>query len=133
MSNIAQKCIEPTIKIAYLGSAPIDQGTNSECMNESRIFQPHRIRGRGHPYLPATVSRAARSTVEIVITAVPLVILWILMWAALGTGYWIGLLLAVPAAGFLVRLFMIQHDCGHGSFLRGVARMTGSDASARRH
>jgi Fatty acid desaturase len=31
-------------------------------------------------------------------------------------GYWVGLLLAVPAAGFLVRLFMIQHDCGHGSF-----------------
>ena len=24
--------------------------------------------------------------------------------------------MAVPAAGFLVRLFVIQHDCGHGSF-----------------
>jgi hypothetical protein len=24
----------------------------------------------------------------------------------------------VPAAGFLVRLFMIQHDCGHGAFFR---------------
>jgi acyl-lipid omega-6 desaturase (Delta-12 desaturase) len=43
---------------------------------------------------------------------------WVLMWAALSTGYWVGLLLAVPAAGFLVRLFMIQHDCGHGSFFR---------------
>ena len=40
------------------------------------------------------------------------------MWTALGTGHWIGLLLAVPAAGFLERLFMIQHDCGHGSFFR---------------
>ena len=60
----------------------------------------------------------ARSTVELVITAVPFVFLWILMWVALGTGYWIGLLLAVPAAGFLVRLFMIQHDCGHGAFFR---------------
>jgi acyl-lipid omega-6 desaturase (Delta-12 desaturase) len=59
-----------------------------------------------------------RSTVELVITAVPLVILWILMWAVLGSGYWVGLLLAMPAAGFLVRLFMIQHDCGHGSFFR---------------
>jgi omega-6 fatty acid desaturase (delta-12 desaturase) len=36
----------------------------------------------------------------------------------LSVGYLIGLLLAVPAAGFLVRLFMIQHDCGHGSFFR---------------
>ncbi len=60
----------------------------------------------------------ARSTVELAITAVPLVILWILMWATLGTAYWLCLLLAVPAAGFLVRLFMIQHDCGHGSFFR---------------
>ena len=60
----------------------------------------------------------ARSTVELVITAVPFVVLWVLMSAALGTGYWVGLLLAVPAAGFLVRLFMIQHDCGHGLFFR---------------
>ncbi|UTD26842.1 fatty acid desaturase [Bradyrhizobium sp. WD16] len=60
----------------------------------------------------------ARSIVELVITAVPLVLLWILMWAALGISYWLCLLLAVPAAGFLVRLFMIQHDCGHGAFFR---------------
>jgi omega-6 fatty acid desaturase (delta-12 desaturase) len=31
--------------------------------------------------------------------------------------YWLTLLLAVPAAGLLIRLFIIQHDCGHGSFL----------------
>ena len=40
------------------------------------------------------------------------------MWATLSFGYWLCLLLAVPAAGFLVRLFMIQHDCGHGAFFR---------------
>ena len=44
-----------------------------------------------------------------IITIVPLVLLWILIWAALDFGYWFGLLLAVPAAGLLVRLFMIQH------------------------
>jgi acyl-lipid omega-6 desaturase (Delta-12 desaturase) len=38
-------------------------------------------------------------------------------WAAAHwLGYWLALLVAVPAAGFMVRLFMIQHDCGHGSF-----------------
>jgi omega-6 fatty acid desaturase (delta-12 desaturase) len=58
----------------------------------------------------------ARGVLELVITAVPFGLIWILMWATLDTGYWICLLLAVPAAGFLVRLFMIQHDCGHGSF-----------------
>src|ERR1700680_828025 len=60
----------------------------------------------------------ARSTTELVITAVPLVLVWILMWATLGVGYWLCLLLAIPAAGLLVRLFMIQHDCGHGAFFR---------------
>ena len=60
----------------------------------------------------------ARSTVELAITVVPFVLLWILMWAALGIGYWVCLLFGVPAAGLLVRLFMIQHDCGHGSFFR---------------
>jgi omega-6 fatty acid desaturase (delta-12 desaturase) len=59
-----------------------------------------------------------RSSVEILLTIVPLVLLWLVMWLALGAGHWLYLLLAVPAAGFLVRLFMIQHDCGHGSFFR---------------
>jgi len=60
----------------------------------------------------------ARSIFEIVVTALPLVALWLLMWASLDIGYWLCLLLSIPAAGFLVRLFMIQHDCGHGSFFR---------------
>jgi omega-6 fatty acid desaturase (delta-12 desaturase) len=59
-----------------------------------------------------------RSIVEILITVVPLVLLWLSMWFALKLGYGLYLLLAVPAAGFLVRLFMIQHDCGHGAFFR---------------
>ena len=60
----------------------------------------------------------ARSIFEIVITVLPLILLWLLMWASLEIGYWLCLLLSVPAAGFLVRLFMIQHDCGHGAFFR---------------
>src|SRR3979490_3365774 len=60
----------------------------------------------------------ARSVIELVITVVPLILLWVLMWATLNLGYWFCLLLSVPAAGFLVRLFMIQHDCGHGAFFR---------------
>jgi omega-6 fatty acid desaturase (delta-12 desaturase) len=59
-----------------------------------------------------------RSIVEIVITIGPFVLLWLLAWFSLRFGYGVYLLLAIPAAGFLVRLFMIQHDCGHGSFFR---------------
>ena len=61
---------------------------------------------------------SVRSILEIAITALPLALLWVLMWASLDVGYWLCLLLSVPAAGFLVRLFMIQHDCGHGAFFR---------------
>jgi acyl-lipid omega-6 desaturase (Delta-12 desaturase) len=60
----------------------------------------------------------ARSVLEVLITVVPFVALWVLMWACLSLSYWLSLIIAVPAAGFLVRLFMIQHDCGHGAFFR---------------
>ena len=59
----------------------------------------------------------ARSLAELAVTAVPFAALWLLMWLSLRhAGYGLTLLLAIPTAGFLVRLFMIQHDCGHGSF-----------------
>jgi len=61
---------------------------------------------------------SARGAFELVITAVPFLVIWALIQNAFDHGYWLGLLLEVPAAGLLVRLFMIQHDCGHGSFFR---------------
>src|SRR6516164_5559221 len=60
----------------------------------------------------------SRALFELAITAIPLALLWVLMWLSLGVGYWLTLLLAIPAAGFMVRLFIIQHDCGHGAFFR---------------
>jgi omega-6 fatty acid desaturase (delta-12 desaturase) len=55
---------------------------------------------------------------ELAVTAGSLLLSWVMMWWSIGIGYWLTLLLALPTAGFLVRLFMIQHDCGHGSFFR---------------
>lgn len=37
---------------------------------------------------------------------------------SLDWGYWITLILAFPTGGFLIRLFIFQHDCGHGSFFK---------------
>ena len=37
------------------------------------------------------------------------------MWGLAQYSYWLALLVAIPAAGFMVRLFLIQHDCGHGT------------------
>jgi omega-6 fatty acid desaturase (delta-12 desaturase) len=62
--------------------------------------------------------KPVRSVVEIVITAVPFFALWALAVLAFNHGWWWGLILTVPAAAFLVRLFMIQHDCGHGALFK---------------
>jgi len=71
--------------------------------------------------LPGLLARyrepnAARSWIEIAITLGPFVALWAAMWALSHVSYWLSLALTLPAAGFLVRLFMIQHDCSHGAF-----------------
>lgn len=47
-----------------------------------------------------------------------LFILWIVMYFSLNVSYWLTLALALPTAGMLVRIFIIQHDCGHGSFFK---------------
>ena len=82
---------------------------------QQTIEHADRHRGAHRPYREPSLGR---SLAELVVTVVPFVALWLLMLLSLRYSYWLCLLLAVPAAGFLVRLFMIQHDCGHGSFFR---------------
>lgn len=60
--------------------------------------------------------RAGRSAFELAVTVVPFALFWAAAWAAVHYSFWPGLILVLPAAAFLLRLFMIQHDCGHGSF-----------------
>jgi omega-6 fatty acid desaturase (delta-12 desaturase) len=43
---------------------------------------------------------------------------WAAMVWSLHISYFLTLALALPTAGFVVRIFIIQHDCGHGSFFR---------------
>ena len=58
-----------------------------------------------------------RSAAELVVTILPLVLLWITAWVSVRLGFWWAFPFAtILAGGLLVRLFMIQHDCGHGSF-----------------
>ncbi|MET0293904.1 MAG: fatty acid desaturase [Phenylobacterium sp.] len=61
--------------------------------------------------------RLGRSIGEIAMTFGGLLALWGLAWFAFEAGWiWLALLLTVPAAFFLMRMFLVQHDCGHGSF-----------------
>ena len=58
-----------------------------------------------------------RAVWQLVSTLVPLIGAVILMYWSLSVSYWLTLAIAVPAAGLVIRTFIIMHDCGHGSFL----------------
>ena len=63
-----------------------------------------------------------RGSFELVITVVPFALAWAAMLLAVDfEQYWLYALLLPPTAGLLVRLFMIQHDCGHGAFFPNTA------------
>jgi omega-6 fatty acid desaturase (delta-12 desaturase) len=51
-------------------------------------------------------------------TILPYIALWALMFLSLRVSYWLTLILSIPTAGFMVRSFIIFHDCGHGSFFK---------------
>ncbi len=77
----------------------------------------------GRPAWRAVVAKyetpsLARSIRQIADTMIPYFALLVLMYLALDVSYWITLGLAIPAAGFLTRNFIICHDCGHGSFFK---------------
>ncbi len=59
-----------------------------------------------------------RSLLQIATSVLPYLGLWVAMIWSLEISYWLSLALAVPAAGFSVRTFIVFHDCGHGSFFR---------------
>jgi omega-6 fatty acid desaturase (delta-12 desaturase) len=62
-----------------------------------------------------------RSVGQLAATAIPYALLWGAMAFFVSRSYAVALLLAFPAAAFLVRLFMLLHDCAHGSFFRSRA------------
>lgn len=70
---------------------------------------------------------SARSAFELAVTLGPFVLLWALAWWSLSVSYWLALAISFVNAGFLLRLFAIQHDCGHGAFFhnRTVSDWTG--------
>ena len=55
---------------------------------------------------------------QVVNSMVPYFVLCYLMYRSLEISYWLTLLLAIPTAGFLIRIFIIFHDCGHGSLFK---------------
>lgn len=59
-----------------------------------------------------------RSTFELAVSIVPFVALWALAWWSMSVSLWLTLAISLVNALFLLRLFTIQHDCGHGAFFK---------------
>lgn len=86
-----------------------------------------------------------RSILELVVTLGPFALLWGLAWAAMSVSYWLALAIAMLNGLFLVRIFVIQHDCGHASYFHnrtaqdwvgrclGVLTLTPYDVWRRTH
>lgn len=81
--------------------------TNTQVVNDTRSWTQALAQYRQ--------PNPVRSTIEIAATVLPFVFLWAASAAAVLYGQYWGLVLTIPAAGFLVRLFILQHDCGHGT------------------
>ena len=62
-----------------------------------------------------------RAVWQLVNSVVPFLGLWYLMYLCLSISYWLILPLAVLTGGFMTRIFIISHDCGHGSFFKSRA------------
>lgn len=86
-----------------------------------------------------------RSSFELAVSIAPFLILWALAWWSLSVSLWLTLAISCVNAAFLLRLFAIQHDCGHGAFFKnrtvndwlgrviGVLTLTPYDVWRRSH
>ena len=90
-------------------------GTNSAATQERKLMPARELLKALAPY---RVSSFKRSIWELFVTLIPFVALWICAWLALSVSYWLTLAICVLAGTFLVRFFLIQHDCGHGAFFK---------------
>jgi omega-6 fatty acid desaturase (delta-12 desaturase) len=65
-----------------------------------------------------TKPSSSKALIQILNTFIPYIAIWVLMYFSLEWSYFITLGLAVIAAFFTVRIFIIQHDCGHQNYFK---------------
>ncbi|MFD1929678.1 fatty acid desaturase [Sporosarcina siberiensis] len=81
-------------------------------MSKEKTMQLHKS------VAPFAKSENKKSIMQIINTVPPFLILWFLAYQSLSVSIWLTLGLSVLAAGFVIRTFIIFHDCTHGSFFK---------------
>lgn len=96
----------------------IMNGFRADCpAGEAKTSGPHWKRIVARYQKPST----GRALWQLANTLLPYGVLWYLMYLSLSVSVWLTLPLVLLAGGFLVRIFIIFHDCGHGSFFKSRA------------
>lgn len=75
-------------------------------------------KGKIQSLIKYTQEHKSKATVQIINSFLPFIGIWIAMYFSLSVSYWLTLGLGVINTFFLVRIFIIQHDCGHQSFVK---------------
>ncbi len=99
------------------GGAPypeVPTSPHAVTVRDERRRENASLRARLAPYARP---HGPRATLTIATSVVPYIGVSVAMYLALKSAPVLGLLLAIPAAIFLVRTFIVFHDCSHGSFL----------------
>jgi len=91
-------------------AAPAIQAASAGTSHQGNAFWRDALAPYARPHL-------GRSLLDLMTSVVPYLALSALMYFSLGISYLLVLVLAIPAAGFLVRTFILFHDCSHGSLL----------------
>ncbi|KAB8137888.1 fatty acid desaturase [Gracilibacillus oryzae] len=68
--------------------------------------------------MPYATSQTKKSVIQIINTIIPFFILWILAYQSLSVSIFLSFAFSIAAAGFMVRTFIIFHDCAHQSFFK---------------
>src|SRR5688572_28308172 len=92
---------------------PMAPATETSTAQEAESLAP-RLAAHCAAYRGAAPKRAI---LQVIVTGGAFLALCAAMLLTVDDTYWPTALLTLPTAGLLVRLFIIQHDCGHGSYL----------------
>jgi len=119
--------------------------TSSVLATPPRTLDPETARDWSQLLAKYRDPSAGRSVFELTVSLVPFLLIATAAWWALSLSYWLTLALSLANGLFLVRLFAIQHDCGHRAFFRhkglgdwigrglGVLTLTPYDVWRRTH
>lgn len=92
--------------------------TPSATPSDTHALAPGSLAGVAARLKDFAVPDRRRSIVQLCVTGGIFVLTWLAMWVSMEVSYLLTLGLGVVGGAFLVRLFMIQHDCAHGSFFK---------------